>query len=130
MKLYELLNAQAPLRKLTEKNFSNYGILRELARLRKAVDAEVEFYTEQEKKAINEYADKDENGQPIFVSGGHLKLKDTAAKAAFEEEITKLRDVEITDISKVAIKETDFHTNEDYPTPDDMIALECVIDFE
>lgn len=130
MKLYELLTAQAPLKKLSEKNFSNYGILRELARLRKAVDEEIDFYTEQEKKAISQYAELDGSGQPIFVSGGHIKLKDAEAKIAFEAEIKKLRDVDVTDISKVVIKEVDFRSNADYPTPDDMIALECVIDFE
>lgn len=129
MKLIELLQAQTPLKRLTEKNFNNYKVLRELAKLRKAVESEVEFYTEQERKAVEVYADKDDKGQPIILENGRIKLKDIEAKQAFDEELTKLRALEVDGITKVVVGEDDFRSSADYPTPDEMLALECVIDF-
>lgn len=129
MKLIELLQAQTPLKRLTEKNFNNYKVLRELAKLRKAVESEVEFYTEQERKAVELYADKDDKGQPIILENGRIKLKDIEAKQAFDEELTKLRALEVDGITKVVVGEDDFRSSADYPTPDEMFALECVIDF-
>lgn len=129
MKLIELLQAQTPLKRLTEKNFNNYKVLRELAKLRKAVESEVEFYTEQERKAVELYAYKDDKGQPIILENGRIKLKDIEAKQAFDEEITKLRALEVDGITKVVVEEKDFRSSADYPTPDEMLALECVIDF-
>lgn len=129
MKLIELLNARSALKSLTEKNFANYKILRDLTRLRKSVDAEVEFYTEQERKAVLQYADKDEKGQPIILDNGRIKLKDIESKQAFDEELSKLRTLEVDGITKVVVEESDFRSSNDYPTPDEMIALECVIDF-
>lgn len=129
MKLIELLQAQMPLKRLTEKNFNNYKVLRDLAKLRKAVDAEVEFYTEQERKAVQLYADKDDKGQPVVLADGRLKLKDIEAKNAFDDELTKLRALDVDGISKVVVQESDFRSSVDYPTSDEMLALECVIDF-
>lgn len=129
MKLIELLQAQTPLKRLTEKNFNNYKVLRELAKLRKAVESEVEFYTEQERKAVDLYADKDDKGQPVILENGRIKLKDIEAKQAFDEELTKLRALEVEGITKVVVEEKDFRSSVDYPTPDEMLALECVVDF-
>lgn len=129
MKLIELLNARSALKCLTEKNFTNYKVLRDLAKIRKAVDAEVEFYTEQERKAVLQYADKDEKGQPVILDNGRIKLKDIESKQAFDEELSKLRTLEVDGITKVVVEESDFRSSNDYPTPDEMIALECVIDF-
>lgn len=129
MKVIELLQAQTPLKRLTEKNFNNYKVLRELAKLRKAVEAEVEFYTEQERKAVELYADKDDKGQPVILGNGRIKLKNIEAKQAFDEELTKLRALEVDGITKVVVGEGDFRSSADYPTPDEMLALECVIDF-
>jgi len=130
MKLIELLNAQVALKNLTEKNFTNYKVLRELAKLRKAVNVEVEFYTEQERKAVLQYADKDEKGQPIFIDNGRLKLRDIESKSAFDEELSKLRNLEIDSIEKVEVKESDFRSTADFPTSDEMLTLECIVNFE
>lgn len=129
MKLIELLQAQTSLKRLTEKNFNNYKVLRELAKLRKSVEAEVEFYTEQERKAVELYAEKDDKGQPVILENGRIKLKDIEAKQAFDDELTKLRALEVEGITKVVVEENDFRSSADYPTPDEMLALECVIDF-
>ena len=130
MKLITIVGAKEALTRLTEKHFTNFKVARKLVALRKAVDAEVEFYAEEEKKAVDLYAEKDENGNPVFLGEGRLKLKDNDAKIAFEGEVKKLLDTEVDDIEPVLLRESDFRSADDLPTPGDMIALEGFVIFE
>ena len=90
----------------------------------------MEFYAEEEKKAVDLYAEKDENGNPVFLGEGRLKLKNNEAKLAFESEVKKLLDTEVDDIEPVLLRESDFRSADDLPTPGDMIALEGFVIFE
>ena len=130
MKLNDILVANEPLKRLSEKRFSSYKKMRELAKLRKAVDQELDFYAAEEMKAVNTYAEVGEDGSPIFLSDGRLRLKDAEAKEAFEREIANLRETEIDGITPVTLCEGDFRGADDIPTVDDMIALEGIIVFE
>lgn len=130
MKLNDILVANDPLKRLSEKRFSSYKKMRELAKLRKAVDQELSFYATEEKKAISVYAEVDESGSPIFLPDGRLRLKDAEAKITFEKEISALRETEIDGITPVSLCERDFRSADDIPTVDDMIALEGIIVFE
>lgn len=56
MILIEVVKAKEALQRLTARRFSSYRVLRELVKLRKTVDAETEFYTEAEKKAVELYS--------------------------------------------------------------------------
>ena len=58
-----------------------------------------------------------------------MKLKDAKAKEAFEAEIKKLLDTEVGDFAIITIKESDFLSADDLPTPNDMLLLENVINF-
>ena len=95
-----------------------------------AVDQELDFYAAEEMKAVNTYAEMGEDGSPIFLSDGRLRLKDAEAKEAFEREIANLRETEIDGITPVTLCEGDFRGADDIPTVDDMIALEGIIVFE
>lgn len=130
MKLIGIMQARDALAKLTDTHFTSYKILRELVRLKKRVDEEYEFYSAQEKRAVDAYADKTEDGQLIFVDGGRLKLKDAKSKTAFDAEIAKLNDTEVDDIPTVTIHESDFKSAADFPTATDMLALSALIEFE
>lgn len=130
MKLITVINAKDAIKALTEKHFANFKVARKLVALRKAIDADVEFYGEQEKKAVETYAELDTNGSPVFVDGTRIKLKDTESKIAFEKEIKKLLDTEVDDIEPVTLHESDFRSGEDLPTPDEMLALEAFVCFE
>lgn len=130
MKLINIMQARDALAKLTDTHFTSYKTLRELVRLKKRVDEEFEFYSAQEKKAVDTYADKSEDGQLIFVDGGRLKLKDVKSKTAFDEEIAKLNDTDVDDIPIVTIRESDFKSASDFPTATDMLALSEIIEFE
>lgn len=130
MKLKDLLTAVEALKRLTEKRFSSYKTIRNLVSLRKAVEEEVETYLEQEKKAIQTYAELDEKGKPILVAEGVVRLKDEQAKQAFDKELTELRETEVEGIERVVLCEGDFRSAEDLPTPDDLLALEPLVRFE
>ena len=130
MKLFDIMQAREALAKLTNTHFTSYKILRELVKLKRRVDEEFEFYAAQEKKAVEAYAEKTEEGQPIFLEGGRLKLKDLKSKNAFDEEISKLNETEVEDIPCVKISESDFRSVEDFPTATDMLVLSAFVNFE
>lgn len=130
MKLISIMQTRDALVKLTDAHFTSYKILRELVKLKKRVDEEFEFYSAQEKKAVDAYADKSEDGQLIFVDGGRLKLRDVKSKAAFDAEIEKLNETEVDDIPTVIIRESDFKSVSDFPTATEMLALSAIIEFE
>ena len=130
MKLINVMQARDALAKLTDTHFTSYKILRELVKLKKRVDEEYEFYSTQEQKAVDAYAEKNENGQLVFVDGGRLKLKDAKSKAAFDAEIAKLNETEVDDIPVVTIRENDFRTAADFPTATDTLLLSEIIEFE
>ena len=129
MKLIEVLKAREPLNRLMGKNFTSYKVWRELVKLQKAVSTEVEFYAAQEKKNIELYSEKDEKGNPVILAEGRIKLKDTQAKSDFDGEIAKLYETDIDGITAVVIRESDFKSSEEYPTPGDMALLDEFIEF-
>lgn len=129
MKLINIMQARDAIAKLTDTHFTSYKILRELVRLKKRVDEEYEFYSAQEQKAVDAYAEKTADGQLVFVDGGRLKLKDVKSKNAFDAEIGKLNETEVDDIPFVTIRESDFRTATDFPTATDMILLSEIVEF-
>ena len=129
MKLKFIVEAKDAIVRLTEKRFTDYKKLREIVKLRKAVEAEFEFYCDQEKKAVETYGEMSDKGTPAFLPDGRLKLKNAEAKEAFEKEIAKLLDTEVDDFTIITLKESDFLSAEDLPTPKDMLVLEHIISF-
>lgn len=130
MKLIEILTANEALKKLANSKFNSFKKAYELSKLRKQVDEEVNFYVDEEKKIVETYASKGEDGKPIFLEGGRIKLDSLEAKNSFEKEINELRELEIDKISKVTINSNDFKSEDDIPTPNEILALEVLIDFK
>ncbi len=129
MKLKKILDASEPLKRLTEKNFSNFKAVRSLVKLRKAVQDEVDFYLEEEKKAIEKYAVKNENGSPVLLDGGRIQLKDAESKKCFDERIGELRETDIDGITAVSLTDEDFRSKDDIPSPNDVFLLEGFVEF-
>lgn len=130
MKLKTIIATKPALERLTEKRFSDYKKLREIVKLRKSVKAEFDFYVEQEKKAVETYAEKKKDGTPVFLEDGRIKLKDPKSKEAFEAEIIRLQETEIDDVTPITLSESDFLNANELPTASDMLALEGVVEFE
>ena len=127
MKLKDLIRTREALTRLTEKRFTSYKVIRSLVALRKAVDTEVDIYLEQEKKAVKTYAELDEKGNPIILSEGRIRLKDEKSKTLFDQELTRLRESEVDGIDPVTLKEEDFCSSGDIPTPSDILLLEPIV---
>ena len=129
MKLKKIIEAKEAVERLSNKKITDYRKAREIVKLRKAVMAEFDFYCEEEKKAIELYAEKTEEGTPAFLEDGRLKLKDADAKEAFEAQISALLETVVDGVHPIMLAETHFRSTTDIPTPEDMIALEGIVDF-
>ena len=57
-------------------------------------------------------------------------MKDVQAKQDFEAEILKLNETPVDGISPVIIREEDFKSTDDLPTPEEMLLLEGLVEFE
>lgn len=87
--LYDRIKTQSTSIKTTYK----------LSKLFKAIQEENEFYTSELNKIIAEYAEHDENGNPVFLEGGGIKVKEGFAQTTKEKlnELWELN-VELPDV--------------------------------
>lgn len=129
MKIIDLLNAKDAIQALTEKRFTSFKKVRELVDLKKAVDAEIEFYAGEERKIVETYAKKDDKGSPIILEGGRIQLDSIEKKNAFEKEVSELRNLEVDKIKPTTLRTCDFRNGEDIPTPAEVLVLEGIVDF-
>lgn len=127
MKLVKIINSRAAVERLTQKRFNSFSVARQLAALRKRVDEETEFFNAEQSKALKEHAEF-ENGRLVTEDGG-IKMKSHDDLKEYESEMQRLLDTEIDGIEPVAISEADFRSPEDYPTPEDMLALDGLVEF-
>ncbi len=131
MKLKNILGARDALKKLSEKHFVNFKVVRAIADLIKAINTELEFFETESEKLIKLYAELDENGQPKMLPNGLCQLKSPEDKAAFDKEYAELLNLDISDrIHPVAISEADFKTTTDLLTPLEMLALDELIEWK
>lgn len=87
-------------------NFATfYGVVRnqtlsiktayKLNRLARAIDVEVKFYQEKFQEILNEYGEKDENGQFIYINNGkQIKLREGMAQTCYAA-INDLQQLEV-----------------------------------
>lgn len=70
-----------------------------IARLAKAIEQELEFYREKFSAIVQEYSDKDENGNPIPTDDGGIKIKPGFEHECYHaiDELQNL-DVELPDV--------------------------------
>ena len=129
MKIINLLNAKDAIQALSEKRFTSFKKVRELVELKKTVDSEVEFYVSEERKIVDAYAHKDDNGNPIILEGGRVQLDTIESKNAFEKEVFELRNLEVDKIKPITLKTSDFRNNDDIPTPAEVLVLEGIVNF-
>lgn len=129
MKLINVIRAKAALERLTEKRFTNYKIARQLVILRKKVESDVEFYADQQLKAVRSYAELNNDGTPVFIDEQRIKLKDENSKVEFESAMIALNDTDIDDFDVITLTESDFCSQNDIPSPSDMLALEGLVEF-
>lgn len=129
MQLIKIIEARAALSRLSGTRFKNFSVARNLCALCKRVEDEVEFFSGEQQKLVQAYALL-ENGKPVSSGNGMIRLKDGAAQEVYNAEMERLMKTEIDDFSPVVVTEADFRSEEDYPTPDDMMALDGLVEFK
>ena len=125
-----VLTAREALGNLTAKRFTSFRVARQLVALRKKVDEEFDFYASEEKKLLDLYALKNEDGGPKITKENRIQLKDEESAKAFLQKISELRNSPVEGIEPVKLYEGDFCEAQALPTPDEMIALEGFVEFE
>ena len=125
-----VLTAHEALGNLTAKRFTSFREARQLVALRKKVDEEFDFYASEEKKLLDLYALKNEDGGPKITKENRIQLKDEESAKAFLQKISELRNSLVEGIEPVKLCEGDFCEAQALPTPDEMIALEGFVEFD
>lgn len=125
-----LLQTMAQFNKLLTINFSSFKLSRNLMLLKKKIDSELAIYIELEKKVIDKYAKKDENGNAVISSDGIVEFDNDENKNAYIKEVTELKNTTLDGFEKVSIFEDNFRDKKDIPAPSDMLVLEELINWE
>lgn len=94
MKLIQCVDAYAAAVALAECE-CEYKTAYALVKLKRKLQHQVDFYSEQENKLMEEYAAKDENGRIEWVGPGKVQLKDTQAAEVFVAKRKELGEVDV-----------------------------------
>lgn len=130
MLLKEAVLIKPVLESLCKKRLNNFKISRALSKLLIKVSEETEFYSKEYSKLLDEYAKKDENGKFVLAGKSKIELKNAAAKELFEKESNTMSETDIGTFDLITIKEKDFIDPNDFPTAQEMVVLECVINWD
>lgn len=128
--LMEILNVSKVFKNLTTKRFNNFSVSYKIAQAAKFLDEQSKFYSEEERKIVEQYAIKDEKtGQVKVIDGNRIGFKDQDDAVNFNKEITKLQQTEVDIFDPIDIHMSDFKTRDMDLTPSDILALEGFIIF-
>lgn len=94
MKLIQCVDAYAAAVALAECE-CEYKTAYALVKLKRKLQHQVNFYSKQEYKLMEEYAVKDEQGQIEWAGPGKVQLKDAQAAEAFTSKRKELDEVDI-----------------------------------
>jgi len=67
-----------------------YAAARDIHKMYKTLEAEYQFFAQEEAKLIKEYAAKDEKGNPQITESGRITFESVSAKAAYSEKLAEL----------------------------------------
>lgn len=102
MRIVDLLMARETLQKLGSVEGLNSIIAYKIAKNIKTIDKELSTYDETRIKIVKEYADKDDEGNPVVVNNQYQLEEDNVVKV--NQEIAEVQQLETNvDISTVAL---------------------------
>lgn len=128
MTINDILAAKESLAKLNAVKFNSFETTLKVYKLNTAVNAVIDVAVREQNKIIDIYAKKDEQGNPIIEQGSYT-FPNEENQTKCITEINKLRNSEITDISKVTISLEHISLAKDITTQD-LLQLECLIDWK
>ena len=125
-----MLALNEPLKNLCSKRLSSFRTARLLSKTLKKVEEEIEIYSKEQRKLLDTYAKKDEKGNFVPHPNGGISLIDAEAKVKYEEALKKLLETDVGNIDKIKVSESEFTNPSDFPTPQEMLALEPLISWD
>lgn len=130
MLLKDVLALNEPLKNLCSKRLTSFKTARLLSKTLKKVEEEIEIYSKEQRKLLDTYAKKDEKGNFVPHPNGGISLIDAEAKTKYEEALKKLLETDIGLVATIKVSETEFTNASDFPTPQEMVALEPIVDWD
>ena len=108
MTILEALNAIPALNELRKYKLP-FAKAAGIFRLCKSLDSVREFYAEEEKKLLEQYAAKDENGNPKLLDNGQVLFDCYTDRDAYRSAVDDLFETDCgVEITPVTLTETDF----------------------
>lgn len=129
----DILSAAQPVENFSKRRFKNFTVAYKLATLSKKLNERKEFYLAEERKLINDFAKKDEQGNIMFNKERTMILfNDPVAEnmLKFSNALDELKNTEVTNIPSIEINVSDIivNPNEGF-SPTDLIGLDPFITF-
>ena len=106
-----------------------YSIARDIHKMHKTFEAEFQFFAQEEAKLVNEYATKDENGNPRITNEGRVSFENMEIKNKYSARIAELGATDAK-IEIPTIKLTSADIGNELISAKTIEALEGVITFE
>lgn len=123
--LKEIFNAVPFLREISNKEFPSSTAFK-IARLIRELDKEIELFEIERTKIIYKNCEKDNNGNPVLLEGGNIKLLEHKIEEATTELNTLFKNQVEINAEKIPI----LAFNSIELTPEQAINLEAIVNFE
>lgn len=94
MLLIRCVNAYSAVGSMMDKEW-DYPTAHALMLLKKKLQPHVDFYSEEEMKLVQEYAQKDEKGEVTWKGNGSFSFRDPKAAEKYNRKIKELGAVEV-----------------------------------
>lgn len=128
--LAEILKVSPIFKSLTTKHFNNFSLSYKIAKASKQLNEHSNFYAEEERKIVEQYAVKDEKtGQVKIIDGNRITFKDQENAMKFNKEIQDLQKTEVDIFEPIDIHINDFKPGDMDLTPSDILNLEGFVNF-
>ena len=101
--LKDILAASDVVLSLTKKRYTNWGIALKLTKALKDMNSNKEFYMEQVKILLDEYANKKEDGSFNIDDQGNFTFKDIETATKFQKELNNLQSTEVEVFDPITI---------------------------
>lgn len=123
VKLLDIIDASPILRKLAESTFSG-AVAFKIARLIKACEIELQTFEESRRKIIEEYGEKDENGELKIFDNQQIKVKEEYREkcaVSLNELLNTEIELNVNKIPINSLEQIDI-------TPNELIKMEAFIE--
>lgn len=128
--LKDIINVENVFKKLIKMHFVNYKISLKIALAYKDIDEKVKFYTDEEAKLVEDYAEKDDNGKVKLFGDNQIHFKNPEDSIKFHEGITSLQNTKVEIFDKFSIDISDFKGDSCDLTPVDILILNDFIEIK